>query len=311
MLSSNGRPTALIVFTVILLLLHVGAKETSAQQQKPGTLTGTITSPEKKPLNAISPLIATGVFVNLQEYAKATFYDPGDYHTRGIFGDVENGRSRVSSNRSMGGLYTFNNLRPGVYNLVVEAGVLPDNERGGYAYYRPQRIVGVVVKPGQETVLDITLHQGDKLQQSGDPKNNTLEYVGEPKGNAGDKGTSGWIEGTVTNPEGQPVWSSRGLLVSGVVLTLKKSTGEQVALQTDHFAGGFYSAISLLPGMYSVAVEKGIRYNNTYRPMIISQVMIKPGVRTILNITMNPGDALERVTSPQMVTQSVRLVTAH
>jgi hypothetical protein len=308
MFISNGRPTALVVFTIILLLLHIGAKETAAQQQT-GTLTGTITSPEKKPVNAISPLIATGVFVNLQEYAKAAFYDPGDYHSRGVFGDVENGRSRVSSNRNMGGLYTFKNLRPGVYNLVVEAGVLPDNVRGGYTYYRPQRIVGVVVKAGQETVLDITVHPGDKLQQSGDPKNNTLEYVGEPKGNAGDKGTNGWLEGTITNPDGQPVWSSRGLLVSGVVLTLKKSTGEQGSLQTDHFAGGFYSAAPT-PGMWTVTVESGRRYDNTYRPMIISNVVIKPGVRTILNIIMKPGDALERVSAPQMVTEPVRVVAA-
>ena len=44
---------------------------------------------------------------------------------------------------------------------------------------------------------------------------------------------------------------------------------------------------------------------NLYRPMIISQVVIKPGVRTIFNITMKPGDELERVTSPQMETQQI------
>ena len=247
-------------------------------------------------------MVATGVFVNLQEYAKAVFYDTGDYRTRGVFGDTENGRSRVSSNKNMGGLYTFNNLRPGVYNLVVEWGVLPDNEKGGYTYYRPQRIVGIVIKPGQETVLNIIMHPGDKLQQSGDPKGNTLEYIGEPKGNPGD--TSGWFEGTITNPEGQPVLSARGLLASGVVLTFKKSTGEQSSVQTDHFAGGFYSA-SFMPGIYTLTVEKGRRYDNLYRPMIISQVVIKPGVRTIFNVTMNPGDALERVTSPQMETQQI------
>jgi hypothetical protein len=304
---SPHRSTTLVAFIIILLLLHTGARDSAAQQQT-GTLTGTITNPEKKPVNTNGALVATGVYINLQEYAKTLFYDPGDYRTRGVFNDAANGRSRVSSNRSMGGLYTFKNLRPGVYNLVVEAGVLPDNERGGYTYYRPQRIVGVVVKPGQETVLDIIVNPGDKLQQSGDPKNNTLEMVGEPKGNAGDKGTNGWIEGTITNPEGQPVWGSRGLLVSGVTVTFKKTTGEAGTVQTDHFAGGFYSA-SFIPGTYSVTVEKGKRYNNAYRPILIGQVMIKPGVRTILNITMNPGDALERVNAPQMVTQKVALAT--
>ncbi len=306
MFSSYRRPATLVIFTIILLLFHTGARDSAAQQQT-GTLTGTITSPEGKPVNANSGLIATGVFVNLQKRGKDAFYDPGDFRTRGVFGDAENGRGRVSSNRAMGGLYTFGNLQPGVYNLVVEAGVIPDNVRGGYTYYRPQRIVGVVVKPGQETVLDIIMHPGDKLQQSGDPKNNTLEYVGEPKANAGDKGTSGWLEGTITNPDGQPVWSSKGLLVSGVVLTLKKSTGETGSLQTDHFAGGFYSAYPT-PGTWTVTVESGRRYDNTYRPMIISQVVIKPGVRTILNIILKPGDTLERINAPQMKTQQVTLV---
>ncbi len=304
---SPHRPTSLIVFIIILLLVQTGARDPVAQQQQQtGTLTGTITSPEKKPVNANNGLIATGVFVNLQKHGKDALYDPGDYRTRGVFGDAENGRGRVSSDRNLGGLYTFKNLKPGVYNLVVEAGVIPDNVKGGYTYYRPQRIVGVVVKSGQETVFDIILHPGDKLQQSGDPKNNTLEYVGESKGNVGDKGTGGWLEGTITNPDGQPVWSSKGLLVSGVKLTFKKTTGEQGDLQTDHFAGGFYSAFPT-PGMWTVTVESGRRYDKTYRPIIISQVMIKPGVRTILNIVVKPGDALERITSPQVITQPVKL----
>ena len=300
------RSMTLGVFIIVLLLLHTGARDCAAQQQT-GTLTGTITSPEGKPINANSGLLVTGVFVNLQEHDKARGYDPGDFRKRGVFNDVDNGRSRVSSDLKLGGLYTFKNLRPGVYNLVVEAGVLPDNEKGGYIHYRPQRIVGIVVKPGQETVFDITLHPGDKLQQTGDPKNNTLEMVGEPKCYTQERLTDGWIEGTVTNPEGQPIWSSTTLLVSGVVLTLKKSTGEQAAVQTDHLAGGFYSAARLKPGMYDVIVEKGTRYKTVYRPQIIGQMMIKPGVRTVLNITMNPGDTLERVSAPQIVTQKITL----
>ncbi len=278
-------------------------------QQPTGTLTGTITSPEGKPVNANSGTVATGVLVNLEEHARTIFYNPGDYHTRGVFNDIEHGRSRVLSDRNLGGLYTFKNLRPGVYNLIVEAGVLPNDGKPGYIYYRPQRIVSIVVKPGEETVFDITLHPGDRLEQVGDPKNTTLEMVGEPKGNTQEGLKWGWIEGAVTNPEGQPVWSARTLLVSGVALTLKKSTGEQLTLQTDHLAGGFYMASVLKPGMYDVGLEKGIRYNTGYRPLIISQVLIKPGVRTILNITLPPGDTLERVNTPRIVTQEITLGT--
>ncbi len=303
---NSHRLTTLVFFIFVLLFLHVGAGNSAAQQQT-GTLTGTITSPEKMPLNADSGLVATGVFVNLQEHSRAISWNPGDSRTRGVFNDVENGRSRVSSDLNNGGLYTFKNLRPGVYNLVVEAGVLPDNVKGGYTYYRPQRIVGIVVKPGQETVFDIILHPGDKLQKLGDPKNNTLEMVGEPKGNTQEGLKWGWIEGTVTNTEGQPIWSSRTLLVSGVALTLKKSTGEQSTFQTDHLTGGFYAAFNLKPGIYDVLLEKGTRYKTAYRPLIIGQVTIKAGVRTVLNITVNSGDALERVNAPQIVTQNITL----
>ncbi len=305
---NSNRSTTLSVIIIVLLFLNVGARDTAAQQPT-GALTGTITSPEGQPINANSGLLATGVFVNLQEHENARGYDPGDFRTRGIFNDLENGRSRVSSDRHMGGLYTFKNLRPGVYNLVVEEGVLPDNKNGGYTYYRPQRIVGIVVKPGQETVFDITLNPGDKLQQTGDPKNNTLEMVGESRAITQERLTDGWIEGTVTNPEGQPVWSFRTLLVSGVFVTIKKSTGEQADLQTDHLAGGFYSGARLKPGMYDVILEKSSRYKTLYRPQIIGQVMIKPGVRTILHITVKPGDTLERVSAPQIVTQKITLAT--
>lgn len=104
------RSTTPAIFIAVLLFLHTGAGDSAAQQQT-GTLTGTITSPEGKPVNANSGLLATGVFVNLQEHDKATGYSPGDFRVRGIFNDVENGRSRVSSDLNLGGLYTFRNLR--------------------------------------------------------------------------------------------------------------------------------------------------------------------------------------------------------
>jgi hypothetical protein len=290
-----------------LIIVSLFLARDSAAQQQTGTLTGTITTPEGKPVNAGTGLLATGVFVNLQEHGLARGYDPGDFRKRGVFNDLDNGRSRVSSELKLSGLYAFRDLRPGVYDLVVEAGQLPESPGTGYTHYRPQRIVGIVVKPGQQTVFDIVMHPSGRVEGVGDPTNNTLEMVGEPKGNAQEGLKWGWIEGAVTNPEGQPVWSSVTLLVTGVALTLKKSTGEQVTLQTDHLAGGFYSASNLKSGMYDMILEKGTRYKNVYRPQIISRVMIKPGIRTILNITVHPGDALERVSAPQIVTQPVTL----
>ena len=293
------RSTALGIL-LAALFFHISANDCTAQSQT-GTLTGTITTADNRPVNADSGLVATGVFIDLQEHARASSYNPGDFRTRGVFNDTANGRSRVSSDLSLNGLYTFRNLRPGVYDLVVEGGMLPDSPSGWYVFYRPQRIVGVVVRPGQETVFDITVHAGARVQQNVDPKNNTLEMVGEPKGNTLDGLKWGWIEGTVTNPDGQPVWSARALLVAGVAITLRKTTGEQSTFPTDHLAGGFFAAYDMKPGMYDVILEKGSRYKNFYRPQIIGQVMIKPGVRTVLKVTMNPGDTLERVGEPQVV----------
>ena len=293
------RSKFVFAFLIVLTMYHVGAVNLAGQGT--GSITGTVTNPENKPVNAGTGLIATGVFINLQQHGKNPSYDPGNFQTRGVFGDAENGMSRVSSNRSQGGLYTFGNLKPGLYDLVVESGVIPENNVG-YTYYRPQRIVGIEVKPGQETVLNIVMHAGFRSQQSvQDPKNNTLEMFGDPKGIVA-KQDVGWIEGTVTNSEGQPVWAAQGRGVSGVVITFKKTTGEVGTLQTDHFAGGFYSAFPLT-GTWTVTIERGRYYGKNYSPVIITGVVIKPGVRTILNIVVNPGDALERRTAPKLEIQ--------
>lgn len=303
---NSHRLAAPGVFVIVLLFLHFGAGNSVAQQQT-GSLTGTITSLDGEPVSANSGLLNTGVMVNLQEHEIARGYNPGDFRTKGIFNDVANGRSRVSSDLELGGLYKFSNLKPGVYNLIVEEGIRIDKKNGGYIYYRPHRVVGIEVKPGKETIFDIVLQSGARLEKTGDPTNNTLVMAGEPKASTKERLTDGWIEGTITNPEGQPVWSVTTLLVSGVTLTLKKSTGGQTTLQTDHLAGGFFSAGRLFPGIYDVIVEKGTRYNTVYRPQIIGQVAIKEGVRTVLHITVKPGNGLERVTSSEITTQKINL----
>jgi hypothetical protein len=293
-----------IVF-VIFLLINICPGISAAQQT--GTLTGTITNPQGKPVDARSGLLATGVFVDLQEHDKARGYNPGDFRTRGIFNDVDNGRSRISSDRNMGGLYTFRNLKPGIYDLIVEEGQLPKQERG-FTYYRPIRVVGIVVKAGEDTVYDITMHPGDSEDGTDDPKNNTLEMIGEPKGGSPERLTDGWVEGTVTNPDGQPVWTTQTLLVSGVVVTLKKSTGETAVLQSDHLAGGFFSAGRLWPGTYDVIIERSTHFRNRYRPLIVGRVAVKAGVRTVLKIGVSPGDDLERASSPDIAIQKVALL---
>lgn len=288
-----------------------GARQTSPHKEAPpqkkgpqlppGSLTGTVTNEAKVPVANATTLLLGGAFLDLQEYSTENGYDPGDFRTRGVFGDAERGQSRGSTDLNMGGLYSFKNLRPGVYNVLVEAGkiVVPGQPRD--EAYRPQRIVGVVIKPGQETVLDITLHPGKALEQVGAPKGNSAAGLKQ----------YAWIEGTVTTPEGLPVWNARTLLMSGALMTLKKSTGEQAPLQADHLAGGFFSAAGLTPGTYDLVIEKGRRGDQTrtvtYRPLIASRIVLKPGVRTILNLVMHPGGGLERVQAPPVSRQPLQV----
>ncbi|MGI9035549.1 MAG: carboxypeptidase-like regulatory domain-containing protein [Pyrinomonadaceae bacterium] len=294
MKSWNRILMTFVVAGMMCLLLPAAFGPKQAQQQEqpqtPGSLTGAVTTPDKKPINNTTTLLVSGVFVDLQESRTETAYNPDDFHlARGPLNDVE-GRSRQQTDSQLSGLYTFKNLRPGVYNLLVEAGQLPGGRK-----YRPQRIVGVVVKPGQETVLDITMHPGE-----------TLEFVGEPKDDIPFK--YGWLEGTVTTPEGLPVFNTRTLLVSGVVVTIKNSKGDKGPLPTDHLVGGFFSFRRVLPGTYDLIIEKGRLGDTPYRPLIISGVEIKPGVRTVLNIVMHPGEGLERTAAPSLTTQPVQVV---
>lgn len=63
-----------------------------------------------------------------------------------------------SSSVEMDGLYSFRELRPGVYELQVRA----DG-------YRPQRIFGITVTAGARTLLDIRLERGTGLQELAEP----------------------------------------------------------------------------------------------------------------------------------------------
>jgi hypothetical protein len=278
---------------IVFFLLAVITVPRAAWSQAAGSISGTVTNTDKTPVNNTTTLLASGVYLDLQEYRVEVAYNPGDSSfSRGVLADSA-GNARRSADNNLGGLYTFDSLKPGVYNLIVEAGQL------GTTHYRPQRILGVVVKPGQETTLDITLHEGATLEEIGDPKGNTVRGL-----------QNGWLEGTVTTPEGLPVNSAKTLIVSGIQLTLKKSTGEQARLETDRLAGGLFSFATLKPGIYDIIVDTGENGTTFYRPQIIRHVVIKPGMRTFLPIVMHEGRTLERVTAPAVTAKAVQ-VSSH
>ena len=243
----------------------------------PGSLTGTITNTAHKPVNNAHTLIASGVMVTAEAVASAGIRNP-DAFGRGVLGAGESPGRRAASNSSAGGLYTLSNLTPGVYNLMVEAGEISATR------YRPQRIMGVVVRAGQETTLDITLHEGD-----------ALEEVGEPTLSASGMRGRGWLEGTIVTPDGTPVHSARALLATGVIITVGNSTGTLGGFKTDHMAGGFFSLENVVPGTYSFLIEAGVQLGKKYRPQQIKNIVVKPGQRTVLSVVVSEGDSLERV----------------
>jgi hypothetical protein len=64
----------------------------------------------------------------------------------------------IFSDSGLNEVYTINNLPPGIYEVRAE--------REGY---RPQRIFGVVIKPGVRSILNVTLHKGQDVEEIGQP----------------------------------------------------------------------------------------------------------------------------------------------
>ncbi|MGI9035057.1 MAG: hypothetical protein ACR2GD_03350, partial [Pyrinomonadaceae bacterium] len=73
-----------VVAGMMCLLLPAAFGQKQAQQQEQpqtlGSLTGTVTTPDKKPINNTTTLLVSGVFVDLQESRTETAYNPDDFH---------------------------------------------------------------------------------------------------------------------------------------------------------------------------------------------------------------------------------------
>lgn len=74
------------------------------------------------------------------------------------------GAYSVLSDTTMGGFYSLHGLKPGIYDISVTTGYCGNT---GSTPYRPQRILGVLISPGQRTLLNIFMPPGDTLQEAG------------------------------------------------------------------------------------------------------------------------------------------------
>jgi hypothetical protein len=83
--------------------------------------------------------------------------------------------TKTNSDPDKGGFYTLRNLKPGIYEVFV------DKTSHGFGNdlvgFRPQHIFGLVVKPDMRTVLNITVHEGEALEEIGNPVVNSEKAI--------------------------------------------------------------------------------------------------------------------------------------
>lgn len=122
----------------------------------------------------------------------------------------------------------------------------------------------------------------------------------------------GWLEGTITNSDGHPVQDRDTGTGAGKTIKLVRHGGGAYSAQSDITMGGFYSIHELKSGIYDISVTTGY-WGNTgsapYKPQRILGVLIKPKQRTLLNIVMPPGDALQETGQPAVVSAPATNVT--
>jgi len=124
-----------------------------------------------------------------------------------------------------------------------------------------------------------------------------------------DAAHSGWLEGTVLTTEGKAL-SARAYLVGGVHVHAVRQGGGEVDAATDTDMGGLYTAQNIRPGIYTVTVPKSYIGGTPYSPQRIFSVIVKPGVRTVLNITTDPGENLVETGHPIVATDRITSITA-
>lgn len=111
-----------------------------------GWLEGTITTEQGNPVQETSSGFGLAKSIKLVRHGGGAYTIPSDL--------------------SMGGFYSNHTLKPGIYDISVTTGYWGNT---GSMPYRPQRVLGIVIKPGQRTLLNIIMPQGLTLEETGQP----------------------------------------------------------------------------------------------------------------------------------------------
>ncbi len=118
---------------------------------------------------------------------------------------------------------------------------------------------------------------------------------------------TGWLEGTVLDEQGDPVQGVNSLQAPHIRGT--RRGGGTFDVTSDAGMGGLYSVRNLQPGVYDLTIPSVRVVTNqgdaSYCPQRIFGVTVKPGVRTVLPITLKEGDALEDIGQPETTEQGL------
>ena len=135
----------LTFFSILFTTGHLAFAQTAAtpDASQYGWLEGTITN-------------------NQGQAIRGTQFGGDGKHIKGV--RQGGGEFEAQTSLEMGGLYSVRNIKPGVYDITLEKGWI-----GNQSPYCPERIFGVVIKPGQRTVLNIVMDPGETYEEVGKP----------------------------------------------------------------------------------------------------------------------------------------------
>ena len=128
-------------------LLRTAVPAHAQNEAGTGWIEGVVVNEAGKPVNKPGDIF-DGAIVTIQPKEGKGFYTPSD--------------------RSRGGFYTFRNLKPGIYELFVNASY-GHNKQNEQVDYRPQHHFGISVQSDKREVLNITVHEGNGLEEFGKP----------------------------------------------------------------------------------------------------------------------------------------------
>ncbi len=117
---------------------------------------------------------------------------------------------------------------------------------------------------------------------------------------------AGWLEGTVHDTQGNIVNPSRN-----VRFTITRQGGTALDVVCDPNLDNLFSVRNLRPGIYDITIPQVAISSSSqpYCPIRYFGVVIKPGVRTFLNIVMDQGTTLEERGNPTVPTVDVTIVS--